>query len=151
MSVSIISLFSGQVVQQKLPVLTSPTAPNLPNLKRLMLAQGELAQIHNGADPVRYMAVFELRQGGIRGNHFHKQKRESIYLIAGRVLLAIQALDTQERRDVEVEAGDLVYIAPGVAHALKTLEPGWALEFAPEPLDPADSFRHPLFQQGDHG
>jgi mannose-6-phosphate isomerase-like protein (cupin superfamily) len=135
---------SGKVTRYTLPVFENAPGANLPNLKRLLLPQGELAQIHNSPDPIRYLAAFEVRAGGVRGNHYHKHKRESVYLISGEFNLVLEELETGERDTLSVVAGDLVFISPGVAHALKTVHPGLALEFAPEPLDPADTHRHAL-------
>jgi quercetin dioxygenase-like cupin family protein len=135
---------SGKVTKSSLPTLLNANGPDVPNLKRLLLPQGELAQVHNSEDPIRYLAVFELREGGVRGNHYHHHKRESVYLIEGEITLLLQDLASGERAAVTVTAGDLVFISPGIAHALRTVHPGRGLEFAPDPLDPSDSFRHVL-------
>ncbi len=135
---------NGKVLHQRLPVLGGPIGTDAPLLKRLRLPQGELAQVHDSMDPVRYLAVFETLEGRVRGNHYHLAKKESLYLISGAVRLHLEDLDSKERIEAELRAGDLVFIPPRVAHALATLEPGWVIEFAPDPLDPADSHRHPL-------
>ena len=82
------------------------------------------------------MALVELRVGGIRGNHFHRVKLEYFYLISGKLLVVAE--DGGERVEIEVHPGDLITIETGVAHAMKPLEPGYAIEFSPALFDSED-------------
>jgi mannose-6-phosphate isomerase-like protein (cupin superfamily) len=134
-------VLGGKVVWERYPVIQGRPAPGveLPPLKRLLLPQGELAQIHNGGTPIAYLAWIELRVGGLRGNHVHQRKDESIYLISGRMWVHLADPGTGERAQVLLEPGDRIRIPPGVAHALQPVVAGHALEYAPEPLDPTDS------------
>lgn len=111
----------------------------MPRLKRLQLPQGELAQIHDGPDGMRYIAFVELRAGAVRGNHFHKVKQEWFYVCQGEVLLKVGDPASDARETIPVRAGDLVFIPPGVAHSISTVRPGHALEFAPTQFDASDS------------
>ena len=54
------------------------------------------------------------------------------------------ARDGQGLLELPLEAGDLVFIAPGIAHGLRVVQSGAAVEFAPEPFDPSDTHRHPV-------
>lgn len=135
---------SGKVTHRSLPVVENASGPEAPEIKRLLLPQGELAQIHNAEEPIRYLAVIELRSGGTRGNHYHKAKQEHVYLIEGEVTVLLEDLATGAREDFQMRAGDLIHIPPGIAHALRTIHPGRAIEFAPARLDPGDTFRHPI-------
>lgn len=139
-----ISWLSGNVSKQSLPCLAPPTAPNAPMLKRLLLPQGELAQFHDSETPVRYLALLDLMEGTIRGQHYHLKKKEWVYLGRGELTLVAEDLATKERETIPVRAGDLVHIAPGIAHALRVVEAGYAVEFSPHRFDPADTHRYPL-------
>lgn len=138
------SFLDGKVIRDRLPIIHGRPAPGqvLPPLKRLLLPQGELAQIHNGEPGLQYLAWIDLPAGGIRGNHVHQRKKESIYLIAGELRVYLEDLATGARADFLMEAGDRVFIPPGIAHALQPVKAGHALEFAPDPLDPTDSSPH---------
>jgi len=138
------SVLGGRVVRRRLPVIVGRPGPDAPAVKRLRLPQGELAQIWNGEEPIHYLAWIELGLGGIRGNHVHRRKRERIYLVAGKVRLRLEDPETRERAELILEAGDLVRITPGIAHSLESLEPGHGIEFAPDPLEAADSFPYQL-------
>jgi len=132
----------GRVVCRALPVFVPPTGPQAPEERRVQLPQGELAQLRNGGEAIGYLAVLELRPGTVRGNHVHRRKRESVYVIEGSVRLVVADPDTGQREDRVLGPGDLVFIPPGVPHALAPLTAGRALEFAPEPVDPSDTERH---------
>jgi mannose-6-phosphate isomerase-like protein (cupin superfamily) len=138
------SLFSGRLLLRALPSLTPGGGSELPVLKRLLLPQGELAQFHNGAPPIHYIAALELRTGGVRGNHFHLKKIEHMYVTRGKLEVVAQDMDTREQGQLVVHAGDLMIIQPGVAHAFRTLQGGVAIEFSPTRFDPADIHRHLL-------
>src|SRR3954454_18231893 len=87
----------GKVLKRTLPVVPAPSGPDAPILKRLLLAQGELAQFYDADEPIRYLAFIELRSGSVRGNHYHNTKEEWIYLIQGEVMLTLEDLQTQAR------------------------------------------------------
>jgi len=134
----------GKVVWQSLPVVRPPLGADAPNLKRLMLPQGELAQIYDAEEGIRYMAVIELRRYNTRGNHYHKVKVEWVYVTAGEVLLVVEDIESRKRETVPLRAGDLALIQTGIAHALRVVATGEAIEFSAARFDPADIFRYPL-------
>jgi mannose-6-phosphate isomerase-like protein (cupin superfamily) len=137
------SLLAGKVLKHSLPVLT-PNGPQEANLKRLQLPQGELAQFYNGEEGMRYIAFIALQPGGLRGNHYHKTKQEWMYLIEGEVELLVEDVASQKRESVLLQTGDLTRIAPGVAHALRTIKAGQAVEFSPNCYERGDVYAHPL-------
>jgi quercetin dioxygenase-like cupin family protein len=135
---------AGKVVRRSLPVSSGRPGPDSPRLKRLLLPQGELAQVHDSDDGIRYMAVIETRMGSVRGNHYHKVKEEWIYVMQGELLLMVEDIQTKERASVPLQTGDLVMIQTGIAHVLRTVKPGQAIEFSPTRFNPADIFPFPL-------
>ena len=138
------SFLDGKVSKRSLPAFQPPLVGDLPMTKRLLLAQGELAQFHDGEQGIRYLAAVQLVSGTARGNHYHSRKQEWIYLIAGAVQLVVEDVETKVRETLPMVTGDLVYISPGVAHALVVQKEGMAVEFSPVRFDPADTFRHTL-------
>ncbi len=137
-----ISLWNGKVRKLSLPVFDNPaeSAPTEP--KRLRLAQGELAQIFTGSPGIRYLAALELRAGTLRGNHSHERKHEFVYLISGRM----EETKAPHQERFICQAGDLVEIAPGIAHAFRVLESGTGLEFSPQEFDASDVQRCRLLE-----
>ena len=74
----------------------------------------------------------------MRGNHFHRVKREFLYIQRGAVELAVRDVSTGRSEVVRLKAGDLTFMDVGVAHAMKVLESGHAIEFSKETFDPLD-------------
>jgi mannose-6-phosphate isomerase-like protein (cupin superfamily) len=135
------AFLGGKVVRIALPIVRDTTKPAIPLLKRLELAQGELAQFYDSAEGMRYLAAIELREDGIRGNHYHHVKEEWLYVIQGRVSLRVEDMQTHDRATVALRAGDLAIVRTGVAHTLRTVQPGWAIEFSPARFNAADIHR----------
>lgn len=131
---------AGKVVKWSLPVISGRPGLDAPRLKRLLLPQGELAQVHDSDEGIRYLAVIEVRMGSVRGNHYHKVKEEWIYVMQGELSLLVEDMQTKERASVPLQTGDLVMIQIGIAHVLRTVKPGQAIEFSPTRFNPADIF-----------
>ena len=134
------SFLSGKVSKLSLPFVSLPPPADAPHLKRLDLARGELAQFHDGDEGARYIAYIELRAGAVRGNHYHKIKKEWTYVISGKLQLLLEDVATRERASLTMQGGDLAFIPPCVAHALRTLEPGGAVEFSQANFNAADIY-----------
>jgi mannose-6-phosphate isomerase-like protein (cupin superfamily) len=138
------NFLSGKVLKHSLPIVQLPSDPDVPLLKRLLLPQGELAQFYDGEDPIRYLACIELRAGAVRGNHYHKIKAEWIYLVQGEVTLVVESVESGARERLPLKAGDLAFVSPGIAHALRTLQAGVAIEFSQARFDAADIHPYPI-------
>jgi len=136
------TFLSGKVLKKTLPAFDGPPGSDAPLLKRLLLPQGELAQFHDADEPIRYMAFLELRDGTLRGNHYHELKEEFFYLIQGEVELVVIDLDSGQRESIPMISGDLAFIRQRVAHAFKVRKPGQAIEFSGHRYDPRDTYRH---------
>ena len=137
------SLLDGRVRLQSLPEFHGPAGPEAPVMKRLLLEQGELAQVYDADEPMHYLACIELKAGGVRGNHYHRIKDEWVYVVRGELRLHVLNIESLEYATAPLRAGDLVWIRAGIAHALETLQPGFAIEFSGTRHDPADTHRHP--------
>lgn len=135
------SHFDGSFSKWALPEIQPGPEGNEPVLKRLMLPQGELAQLYDSEKGIQYIASIELRAGSVRGNHYHKVKQEYVYMLSGTVTLILEDTTTQERQTCQMRKGDLALIHPGLAHALQVTESGLAVEFSPNRFDPEDTYR----------
>jgi mannose-6-phosphate isomerase-like protein (cupin superfamily) len=145
MSTGSVSVFlGGKVTRHSLPVFQGAPGSGAPNLKRLILSQGELAQFHDSAQGMQYLAFIELRLGAARGNHYHEKKQELVYIITGEVLLLVKDIEAGSRAEIPLKAGDLVLLQVRIAHVFNPLQPGAAIEFSPSRFDPADIFRYPI-------
>ena len=138
------SYLEGKVFKITLPQVQGQPPPGTPRLKRLTLPQGELAQLHDSDQALHYLAAIELREGKVRGNHYHKIREELVYLLSGELVLSVEDIETHRRASVSMRGGDYVVIQSGVAHAMKPLSAGVALEFAAARFDPGDTYKFPL-------
>jgi mannose-6-phosphate isomerase-like protein (cupin superfamily) len=132
---------NGKVLKRSLPLLQLPLGPDAPVLKRLLLPQGELAQFYDADQGIRYIAFLELLPGQVRGNHYHQVKEELVYVIRGGVLLEVADIDSNARASVALRSGDLAVIRTRIAHALRAVAPGQAIEFSSSRFDLADIHR----------
>ena len=131
-----------KVQRRRLPIVEPPIPTGG---GRIMTSAGELAQIVNG-DAYRFLAFVEFRYAGpqspTRGNHVHRRKAESLYVISGRLRALYEDLESGDRMAIDLEPGDLVTVEPNCAHAYRPLEDALAIEFASVPYDSADTERH---------
>ena len=135
--------FGGRATVKSLQVTDRP-ADRAEICARLSSPRGELAVLTDGSTPIRHLCYVELRAGQVRGNHFHKLRHEYFYVIAGNLAVQLQDVSAKESASVELQAGDMLFIKPGIAHALNPLNDGHALEYAAEPFDLADVYPHAL-------
>src|SRR5882724_9407230 len=129
------TFLAGKVFKQRLPVVQPASGTGATTLKRLFLPQGELAQFYDADEGIRFLAFIELRAGSMRGNHYHKVKEEWIYVIQGEVSLMLKDIESQAEDCLPLLAGELVCIPTGVAHVLKTVVSGQAIEFSKSRFD----------------
>lgn len=94
----------------------------------------------NSTENIQLVAVLEFLPGAtIRGNHFHKQKVENLYIIEGKLKLYCWLPDQPEIEEHILEAGHLITIQPNLAHAYEAIERTLALETGSRSYDPADT------------
>ncbi len=64
-----------------------------------------------------HLAFITSTEGSVRGNHFHANEDQWLFIVSGR--MAVRAIDiiTEEKWNYMVEEGQLEYMPPGIAHA----------------------------------
>jgi mannose-6-phosphate isomerase-like protein (cupin superfamily) len=140
------TFLNNQVVKRTLAVINGRPAGDAPRLKRLLLAQGELAQVYDDGAGIRYLAFVELRQGAVRGNHYHQVKDEVIYVIQGEILLVVEDIATKERASFSLYTGELAVIPVRIGHGFRTITAGQAIEWSTARFDPTDICPYSLIQ-----
>jgi len=132
-------LLDGKVVIESLISYKPPFKNPILGRKRLMLEKGELAEIYSSSKPVRFISYVEFPSGKTRGGHYHN-RQEFFYIIRGEMIMRVADSLKGAVKKFSVKEGDLVSLAPKVAHILTTVKPGHALEFSGKPFNPKDSF-----------
>src|SRR5215813_7263500 len=123
------TFLNHRVIKRTLAVINGRPAADAPRLKRLLLAQGELAQVYDDGEGIRYLAFVELRKGAVRGNHYHQVKDEVIYVIQGEIFLVVEDVATRERASFSLNTGELAMIPVRIAHGFRTITAGQAIEW----------------------
>jgi hypothetical protein len=112
--------------------------------KRLLLDKGELAQIYSSDEPVRSIAYIELIQNTTRGSHYHLTRGEHLYMIRGTADLIGKDIQTNETATIRVREGDLIYMAPMIAHKINVIKSGHAIEFSYKTYDATETVSYSL-------
>ncbi|MBX2811965.1 MAG: hypothetical protein KTR25_09145 [Myxococcales bacterium] len=89
--------------------------------------RGEVAMIVAGS-VMEYVELVEFKEGTTRAFCYHEEFIKSLYVINGPVVAALAVVDSPlERLEVELSAGQILTINPGVAHAFLALGRSWVL------------------------
>lgn len=128
---------NNKVEIRTLPITPAPTPPGG---GRIMTPSGELAQVING-QTFRFLAYLEFIPGMAkpRGNHYHTNKTESLYIIGGKLRAVFKDLDTGDTVSRHLSAGDLITIKPGCAHVYFAEEYSQAIEISDTAYNPDDT------------
>jgi dTDP-4-dehydrorhamnose 3,5-epimerase-like enzyme len=125
----------GKVIVEKLP-LTRETA----GAKRWDEERGEFVQVAY-QEEMRHLAVFEIRKGFSRGNHFHEKKEEIFYIFAGKIRAIFTDMDTLQKEERILEKGDRLRLKPRCGHIFLAMEDTLVVEYSPQDFDPEDNYR----------
>ena len=107
--------------------------------KRLIQDRGELALIEDGRG-FQHLGYFSLKTGPgyARGAHVHRSKTEHFYVISGMLRVELVDLDSGERSEVMLHAGQRVTIQPDCAHRFLALQHAQVIEYYDSLYDPED-------------
>ena len=122
---------------RRLPIV-SPPIPE--GGGRVATPAGELTQIVSGT-PFLFLAYIEFLPDETkpRGNHVHKVKTETLYVIKGSLRAIYKDVELGTRKEVYLESGDLVTVPPNVAHVYYALDYTQTVELADRPYDVGDT------------
>ena len=83
--------------------------------------RGLITNIFEGG--VEHVALITSKKSSVRGNHYHKEDYQYIYLISGAFEShSVDVQNPSKRQVLKVHAGDLVDTPPLIAHAQKFTE-----------------------------
>jgi quercetin dioxygenase-like cupin family protein len=73
------------------------------------------------AEPIEHVTLITSSQGAVRGNHFHKETTQWVYVLEGRLELLTQ-MPGQPVVARTLERGDLAVNPPNERHAMIAIE-----------------------------
>lgn len=85
-------------------------------------ARGEITNVLE--EPINHVAIITSKAGAVRGNHYHPEQMQYVYLVNGKYESVTTDVreENGKKESIVVEAGDLVITPPMIAHAMRFLE-----------------------------
>ena len=108
--------------------------------KRWEEERGEFVQIAY-QEGMYHLAVFEIRKGFSRGNHYHEKKEEIFYVFEGKIKASFIDMDSLEKEERILEKGDKIRVQPRCGHLFYGLENTLVIEYSPQVYDKEDNFK----------
>jgi UDP-2-acetamido-2,6-beta-L-arabino-hexul-4-ose reductase len=97
--------------------------------------------------------ISTVKPGKVKGNHYHKRKKEWYCIVRGSVTVHLLDVKTGDKQEVNLDESEptLLQINPGVSHAItnNTEEEAWILAYISESFnqDDPDTFSHEVIKQ----
>ena len=108
--------------------------------KRWEEERGEFVQIAF-QEEIHHLALFEIKRGFVRGNHYHQKKEEVFYIFQGKLKALFMDLDTSQKEERVLEKGDKIRIRPFCGHMFHGLEDTLVVEYSPQVYEMEDNVR----------
>jgi len=110
----------------------------------------ELVSMNYDDEPFNrvYSYLVLIEPSKTRAKHYHNKKEEWLCICSGKIELILEDIKTKKREtlilDSDSENYDIIYIPPGVAHAVKNISgnKASAVIFSKTPEDPNDTFEY---------
>ncbi|MEN6615652.1 MAG: WxcM-like domain-containing protein, partial [Syntrophorhabdus sp.] len=123
----------GEIIKNSLRdivIETLPETKDIDGAKRWIDEKGEFVQI-SYRETMRHLALFELRKGQTRGNHYHERKEEIFYCVYGKIEALFRDLGKNEEIAYILEKGMKLRAPTGIAHRFYGIEDSLVSEYSP--------------------
>ena len=124
----------------KVTVETLPNTKEIPGPKRWGEDRGEFVQVAY-QETMRHLAVFEIKKGYSRGEHYHENKEEIFYVFRGRIKASLIDMDTLQKEEKILEKGNRIRVKPRCGHRFYGLEDTLVIEYSPQVYDKEDTYK----------
>ena len=124
----------------KISLQKLPETKEIDGAKRWTEEKGEFVQIAYD-ETARHIALFELKAGFNRGDHWHGKKEEVFYVAKGKIRALWRDLDTGEAGEILLTPGHKLSIATRIWHIFYGLEDALVVEYSPQKYENSDTFR----------
>ncbi len=95
--------------------------------------RGEITKIlDDGCTIIKSVILITSRKGSVRANHYHKKDSHYVYMLSGSMEYSEKPVEGGNKESAIVKAGDMVYSAPMMIHAMRFLEDSSFLTLATE-------------------
>jgi dTDP-4-dehydrorhamnose 3,5-epimerase-like enzyme len=124
----------------KVRVEKLPNTKEITGAKRWEEERGEFVQVAY-RETMRHLAVFEIRKGYARGEHYHEEKEEIFYVFRGKIRASFIDMDTLQKDQRILEKGDKIRVKTRCGHRFHGLEDALVIEYSPQVYDKEDTFK----------
>ncbi len=70
---------------------------------------------------IDYVTIITNVKGAVRGNHYHKETIQFLYVLEGKILVASQIKGEEVKKKI-LESGSMLFNEASESHAIKSLE-----------------------------
>tara|TARA_Y100000813_G_scaffold188499_1_gene162783 strand:- start:138 stop:515 length:378 start_codon:yes stop_codon:yes gene_type:complete len=70
---------------------------------------------------IDYVTIITNVKGAVRGNHYHKETIQFLYVLEGKILVASQIKGEKVKKEI-LESGSMLFNEASESHAIKSLE-----------------------------
>ena len=86
---------------------------------------------------ISHVIVTTFKKNAIRGNQYRKNMNQYFFLTSGKLkLIAKKPNDSNDKKEIEMIQGTMVFIPRGIAFVAKAIEESILLELSPQHFDP---------------
>lgn len=86
---------------------------------------------------ITHIIVTTFKKNAVRGNQFRKNMDQYFFLTSGNLkLILVNPTDSNDRHEIEMIQGSMVFIPKGYAFVTKAIEESILLELSPQHFDP---------------
>jgi dTDP-4-dehydrorhamnose 3,5-epimerase-like enzyme len=117
-----------------------PHAKEVQGVKRWEEEKGEFIQIAY-QEEIHHLALFEIRKGFSRGNHYHVKKEEIFYVFHGKLRALFIDMENFQKEERVLEKGERIRIKPLCGHLFYGLEDTLVVEYSPQVYEEEDRYK----------
>ena len=117
-----------------------PNQKEISGQKRWEEERGEFVQIAY-QERIYHLALFEIRKGFTRGNHYHRKKEEIFYVFCGKLRALFMDMENLQKEEKFLEKGDKIRIKPHCGHIFFGLEDTLVVEYSPQVYEEEDNYK----------
>lgn len=125
---------------EKVVIEKIPPTKEVQGVKRWEEEKGEFVQIAY-QEEMHHLALFEIRKGFSRGNHYHRKKEEIFYVFYGKVRALFMDMESLQKEERVLEKGERIRIKPLCGHFFYGLEDTLVVEYSPQVYEEDDRYK----------
>ncbi len=125
---------------EKVVIEKIPPTKEVQGAKRWEEEKGEFVQIAY-QEEIHHLALFEIRKGFSRGDHYHRKKEEIFYVFYGKVRALFMDMENLQKEERVLEKGERIRIKPLCGHFFYAMEDALLVEYSPQVYEEDDRYK----------